>query len=259
MHFIPLRYTTVSKWACLREVCGHDVLSINRPGTLDAIGLIDRLLVDRSEQSLQPGRAAAIATADRDELLLAIYRMTYGTRIQSTLNCQVCEAPFDLDFNLDQLFAFLRNTEQELEVMVQEDGSFRLPDGSRFRLPTGEDEQRLLGLTADRAGQLLLQRCLLDGDAPAEAALVQQAMQQVAPVFETELQACCPECDKEQQIRFDMQSYLLNALLLEKAQLPLEVHRLAMSYGWSQHEILELPRSLRRRYVSLIMTESALN
>ncbi len=259
IYYLPLSFSPAGKWACLREICGHDVLAINQPGTMDAIQLIDRLLVESSETDIRPGMAAVIATADRDEMLAAIYKANFGSQIESTIDCQACEEPFDLDFDCDQLLNFIRGEAAMAEVEKEEDGTFKLADGCRFRLPSGEDERLLFGLSEQQAGHLLLERCLLEGDAQANASNIQAAMQQIAPVFETDLQANCPECNHEQYIRFDMQSYLLNALLLEKKQLPTEVHRLAVTYGWSQQEILELPRTLRQRYVSLIIAESAMN
>ena len=259
VYYVFLKFTPTGKWACFREICGNDLLKINRAGTLDAIQLVDNLLVERPEADIRPGMAASIATADRDELLSAIYRTTFGNRIESTIDCQACEEAFDLNFEVSTLHEFIKKKVAQPDLNKEDDGAFRLRGGPRFRLPNGEDERLLFGLPRGQAGQLLLERCLLDEDAQDNAADIQAVMRQIAPIFETDLQANCPECNHQQDIRFDIQSYLLNALLLEKVELPREVHCLAVNYGWSHQEILDLPRSLRQRYVSLIMALSKLN
>jgi hypothetical protein len=38
----------------------------------------------------------------------------------------------------------------------------------------------------------------------------------------------------------------------ERPRLLYEIHRIASSYHWSQQEILQLPRTLRKQYVELI-------
>ena len=253
VYHLRLDFTPAGKWVCLREIRGSDVIKIKQSGTLDAIRLLDNLLVERSETNIRPGMAAAIAIADRDELLSVVYRKTFGSRIESTVNCQSCQEAFDLNFEVDQLIAFIKQKREITEVEKQEDGTFKLPDGARFRLPRGEDEAFLLGLSKKQAQILLLERCLLEGTVKEKATDIQAAMGQIAPVFETDLEANCPECNHSQSIHFDMQSYLLHALLLEKEQLPYEVHHLAINYGWSHQEILDLPRSLRQRYVSFNM------
>lgn len=255
VYFLPLLFSPKANWACMRELCGHDILAIGDSGTSDAIGLLNRLLVESPEAKVGPGMAMTIATADRDQLLASVYKRTYGTRIESTIACQACQDPFDLNFLLDDLIAHIKGKVFDLEIEQEESGHFLLPKGCRFRLPTGEDELMIRGLPAQKAERLLLERCLQEGDIQEDSELIQKAMRQLAPVFETSLQADCPECEHAQQIHFDLQSFLLESLKQEQERLPYEIHRLAMAYGWSHEEILGLPRSLRKKYLSLIMAE----
>ncbi len=254
-----INFTHADKWVFLREIRGVDVLQINQVSTLDAIQLVDNLLVAHSKSKIRPGMAAEIAVADRDELLSEVYKRTYGSRIESTMTCQSCGEAFDLSFEISQLCEFIKQNQGDAKIERQENGAFKLQDGSLFRLPCGADERLIFGLSWEHAEQVLLDRCLLNDEAREKRTDVQSTMDQIAPVYKTDLQTNCPECGHSQSIHFDMQSYLLNTMLLEKAQIPFEVHRLAYSYGWSQQEILDLPRSLRQRYVSLIDAETTLN
>ena len=252
---VPLHFASGSRWACLRELCGRDEQVIEGTGTVEAIRLIDRLLVAASGAEMGPGKAKELTTADRDRLLAAIYRRTYGSRIESTVHCHICDAPFDIDFSLEALLRHLDSETAQIQSEKGSDGVFNLPDGRCFRLPTGEDEYAVLGMATEKAERILLERCLVEGDPTKDPEVLQRAMKELAPVLDLDMEARCPECDQQQTVHFDIQYYLLYMLRQEQKQLALEVHRLATAYGWSLNEILGLPRSMRKTYVKLVESE----
>lgn len=242
--------------AGLREIRGYDEDSVRGTDIMTAIRLIDRLLVDGPGTDVGPGSAAKLTAADRDRLLAAIYMRTYGPHIESTVRCDHCGDPFDLDFSLQELLGDLRDTAKTSVVEMGPDGVFKLPDGCRFRLPTGEDEYAVGHLPPAKAESELLARCVVEGDPTVEPEVVQAAMEEVGPVLDLDLDARCPECGEVQSVHFDIQFYLLSALKSERKQLAQEVHRLATAYGWSLPDILGLARSRRRTYVALIEAEA---
>ncbi|MCK5545294.1 MAG: hypothetical protein KAI35_08750 [Desulfobulbaceae bacterium] len=252
---VPLNFLPGSTWASLRELCGHDEQSVGEAGTVEAIRLFDRLLVATSGTDMGPGKARVLTAADRDRLLAAIYIHTYGSRIAGTVHCNNCDAPFDIDFSLEKLLSHIYNGTNQTNVEKEHDGAFRLPDGHRFRLPTGEDECVILGMSPEEAERELLRRCALEGDPTGDTESLQRTMKDLAPLLDLDLEAHCPECKREQMVHFDIQHYLFSALRQEQKQLALEVHRLATAYGWSLNEILQLPRSSRRTYVALVESE----
>ncbi|HRI60788.1 MAG TPA: hypothetical protein PK228_13715 [Saprospiraceae bacterium] len=254
MSFYPsiVQFTPGIRWVYLREISGRDELAVGNLGTPGAIQLLDRLLATGQDVAGSVPKAETFVTADRDRLLAVVYKQTYNAQIESTVQCQYCSAPFDLDFSLDDL---LRHLQPDGILPEQTDGTFYLENGSRFRLPTGADEQSVSGLPTAQMAQVLLERCLLEGDPAADGEKAQQAMEQIAPVLQTEMLAHCPECEKEQQVHFDLQSFLLTRLKQGQKQVILDIHRLASNYHWSHAEILDLPRNMRRRYVELIESE----
>jgi hypothetical protein len=252
--YVTLALVPGGAWAGLRELCGYDEESVEGTDTVTAIQLLDHLLVDRPGTTIGPGNAAKLTATDRDRLLAAIYARTYGSRIESTIQCLYCNEPFDLDFDLYEILDGLDAAKGTMATEETKD-VFTLPDGRQFRLPTGEDEFAVCHLPADKAESELLARCLLKNNLGVESEDIQAAMQEIAPVLDLELNALCPECGRSQHVRFDMQSYLLSALAAERVQLTLEVHRLAMAYGWNLQDILALPRSQRRTYVALVENE----
>jgi hypothetical protein len=237
----------------LREINGRDELAVENLGTPGAIQLLDRLLVHPHDADAP--RAETFVTADRDRLLAAVYKQTFGSRIESSVHCRHCTTLFDLDFSLDDLVSHSQPEGDRDTFPAQTDGVFALESGIRFRLPTGEDENALYGLQTGQMEQVLIERCLLEGDPATDGGKIQQAMEQIAPVLQMEMVAQCPECEKEQSVHFDMQSFLLTRLKQGQKQVTLEIHRLAATYHWSHAEILDLPRNMRRRYVDLIESE----
>jgi hypothetical protein len=240
----------------LKELTGADEQMIDACDTLAAIRLLDRLISEVSGPVPLPGKAASLPSADRDRLLCAIYRNTYGSRISGTVACASCGKAFDLDFDLIKLQAALQPAGVAYPKFANDQMAFVMADGRSFRLPTGEDELAVWHLPADKALAELLQRCVLEGDPHLAPQSVQAVMEAVAPLLDVELTGHCPECGHYQAIHFDIQSFLLSALQAEKPRLMREVHRLATAYGWPLGEILNLSRSQRRAYVKLIEDEA---
>src|SRR5262249_46205651 len=125
----------------------------------------------------------------------------------------------------------------------------------RFRLPTGGDQEAVLGLELASAADALLARCLLaDGPplAPGERAAVVEAMDRLAPQIDLELDLKCPECTRAFVAPFDTTAFFLHEMRINGRQLLREVHFLAFYYHWSEADILSLRRDRRRAYLALL-------
>ena len=245
------------EWVVLREISGIEEQSIANTSTLDAIQLLDTLVVSEYDGALQQGDAANLTPWDREQLLAAVYMRTYGSKIESTIKCSQCGENFDLDFSLHSLLESLSPaSHNELGVSCLSDGTYQLKDGLSFRLPTGEDECAVIGLDQEQARALLLERCIQsvcdDEVLLKHSDAIQSVMEALSPLVDLELNARCPECGHDQAVHFDLQHYLLSAIQGERKRLMQEVHALASNYGWSLSEILGLPRSQRRTLASLV-------
>lgn len=240
-------------WAALRDLTGHDELSVTGTDTLAAIALLDRLTMDVPGAALKPGHVSRLTAADRDRLLATVYQRLYGSRVTSSPACRTCGERYDMAFELPDLLASVQP--DAAAVVVAGDGTYQLPDGTNFRLPTGIDELAIMGMPPDQARQTLLARCMLSG-APGSAERIEAAMDAVGPVIDLDLATHCPECSAEQTVHFNLQTYLLAALRGESAIIAGEVHQLARAYGWGLSDILSLTRQQRRTYVNLIEAEA---
>ena len=85
----------------------------------------------------------------------------------------------------------------------------------------------------------------------------EELLERIAPLIDLELLATCPECHHTHKVQFDIQTYLLGALVTERRRLLADINCIANAYSWSLDEILSLTRSDRRHLVELIETEYA--
>jgi len=254
--YITLRFAGRTRLACVRELCGADEAAVPDSSTGSAIRILDRLLVDAGG-CLQPGGADTLSGFDRDRLLAAVYRRAYADRIDGTVTCRRCEKRFDLHFSLGELQSALDRESAARGIDPDADGLLRTSDGLAFRLPTGRDECEAAALPPDAARGALADRLVDSSSRGATPEELDAALGQAAPLLDLEMDACCPECETHQPVRFNVQVYLLESILRERRRLVSDVHRLATVYGWSRREILELPRGDRRLHVELIEGEHA--
>lgn len=260
MDLVFLNNRSGDGWATLREITGNEEQSISSTSTVDVIKLLETLLITNQSRSLQKENVVELTPWNRDCLVAAVYMRIYGKRIESTVNCKYCQKSFDLDFLLTDLLETLKPENISEKVIEIEEGLFELSDGVQFRLPNGEDEYAVRGLSQEQAVQELLNRCIhyvpenVDIDIRKKG--LQYLMEEISPILDCELDARCPECGREQQVHFDLQNYLLRALMEERPQLMREIHALASNYNWNLSEILKLPRSQRRYLANLIDMEN---
>ena len=240
------------KWARLRPLCGRDESSLDSSEGTDLVEFVDTLLTEAPGTSVRPGTAANLAVSDFDRLCASIYMECFGEHIESRVACSACRQSFEMRFSLLSLMQDLAARQTNVSG-PDEDGVFKSSDGRRFRLPTAGERREVFGLATDAARALLLDRCALDP--PESSEVIESAMDQVGPVLDLDLDAVCPHCSTGQAVRFDIQSYLFNALSYEKQFLLYEVHRIAMAYRWTYEEILGLSRDRRRSLVRLIDLE----
>lgn len=252
---IELRFGAGARVAHLRELTGRDEQAVSGTSTADAICLLDALLSSALTQEAERLCAVDLAAADRDRMLAIVYERAFGDRIESTLTCTRCTQPVDLHFSLRQLTASLNDPCGVEGLRPLGSARFEAVGGARFRVPTGRDELDAADFEQNEAESLLLNRCAEGGAWPGGAGAFQEMLDEVAPLIDLELTASCAECGYPHTIQFDIQSYLLGALLGERSRLIREIHRVATAYGWCLDDILSLTRSERRQLVELIENE----
>ena len=201
MMTVPLRFAGDRQFARLRELTGHEEFAVAGTSTAHAIDLLASLLADTP--------AADLVAADRDRLLAIVYQHAFGDRIESTLECAQCGQPFDLHFSLHKVLESVAARAVPGEWRARGDGRFVAADGASIRLPTGHDELAVAGLEPKKVESFLRSR--------AEGS--EELLEQIAPLLDLELVARCAECNHVHTVQFDIQSYVLGAILATRRRL----------------------------------------
>ena len=202
-----------------------------------------------------------LTIGDRERLQLALYRLSFGARVDTVLCCPDCreavELPLDLDVVLSAFAAPPRA--QEHSILV---GTSTL----RFRLPNGADHERAARIAAtdpEAAAAALSTACVIaltDGSGNEIAAgrlpdqvreALEDSLRRLDPDAETIIAADCPGCGARVSGMLDAASLLAGELGPAGGILG-DVDRIARAYHWSEASILALPSARRRSYLALL-------
>jgi hypothetical protein len=243
----------------LRPLTGHeeDWLARHRgASTAHAVTrILEACLVGAGDGNVPGDLARRLLVGDRDFLMFALRRLTLGDRFQGVLACPLCAARMDVSFGAEDVPVEPRPQTAD-SYTLQLDSADGCPRTIRFRLPTGSDQEAVLDMHHEAAVAALLERCIVDdGGVPlaiAEREAVAAAMDRLAPQVDLELDLTCPECRHAFLMPFDITAFFLHEMDVNAAQLLREVHALALSYHWSEADILSLGRDRRRAYLGLL-------
>lgn len=242
----------------LREVRGTDEL-MDLGNLARLVALIDGLMVDAMGRTIAAGASSDLTVAQLDRVFAALYGHLFGDLIESHVACPACRNRSELSFSLNE---FRRSVDQEAADELQavdrlsgpdDDGVFSLGDGTRFRLPTYGDVSKALDTEAPEP---LRERCLIASGEASNPETVERAMALLDPPLETQIEVTCVACGKDHGVGFEIAAFLAAALRRERAIVIREIHSLARAYAWSRAEIIDMPRSLRREHVALVLAEA---
>jgi len=241
----------------LRPLTGHeeDWLAHHhgQPSAVVVTRLLAHCLVRVGDLEAGPDLPGKLLVGDRDFLMLQLRRLTLGDRFQAVLVCPACGAKADVDFTTGDV-PVERHPQTSARLMLE----FGKPHARcvQFRLPSGADQEAVLGMPVDEAAEALLDRCVLDDGGHSLSAREREAvieeMERLAPKVELELDVKCPECGHAFLVPFDTTLFFFREMRLSGRQLLGEVHLLALYYHWSEDQILGLQRSRRRAYLELL-------
>jgi hypothetical protein len=254
MFEVGLRSSAIrAKRARLREPCAWDELLAENAGPGQITELIANLLVCGTPGWLSREEVGSLSLSDRDRIVAALHRHCFGDRLESIVTCCACQEPFEIGLSLAELVDSVGNSAAAAGIEAPNgDGYYVLASGARFRLPTIEDELAITTLPVNEAAGALLARCSASVDHEGEGAALEGAMESLAPLVDVDIPVACAHCAAEQPVHFEMVSFFLSTLARERPILLREIHRIASAYHWSSHEIMALPRSLRRAHVALV-------
>jgi hypothetical protein len=179
----------------------------------------------------------------RDRRLLALRQEWFGRRAFETVDdCPRCGACVEATFDTppqSPAKAVAPVVVGELEI--------------EYRLPDTTDLAALAGCDDPSAGRAMLaSRCTgreLSDDAIAAIA---KAMADADPDGDLRMLLTCPDCEHQWDSLFDPATYFWREVDAAAMRVFREIDALATAYGWTEREILSLPRTRRAAYLALV-------
>lgn len=223
--------------------------------------------------------ARNLLVADRQYLLLKLRELTFGDTVRAVICCPWpdCGAKVDIDFSIKNIPVMESVDKGPTYKMDLSDEAAFVNNHSLkhrkviFRLPNGGDQEQaspFLSQNEAKALSALLERCILEfgplkmhgGElasrlSPLARLEIEKEMESVAPKVDLTMDAQCPECGRQFSVPFDIQDFFFGELRISRDLLYREVHYLACHYHWSEHDIMEMPREKRRRYIDVLADE----
>lgn len=188
----------------------------------------------------------------RTAALLRLYRLNEGVEsVELGARCRSgdCGENFAFELPLAPLAALAPDEQGWTRV---------LPDGRELSLrpPTGFDLQRWRqARPADRGSALqLMLHDLASGQelGPDDEALLAETLAEKDPLVALRVEAHCPACGQVQDVAVDLEGLVLSRFAARQRALLSEVHQLARHYGWTEDQVLAVPRRRRAEYLALI-------
>jgi hypothetical protein len=219
-----------------------------------ALILIEAASPDESVDAL-----ARLSIGRRDSCLLTLREMFFGQDMDCLVACPLCGDQLELDFKVADIRAEPGSEKSD----VLEFGA--LGYEVQFRLPNSIDLIAVAGGgRQEKKRSMLLSRCMLFAgcngeetsadDLPAELLVaITSKMGLADPQADVQLSLLCPSCGLNWQAVFDIVSFLWSEIDVWARRTLREVHILALAYGWSEADILELSPLRRQLYLDMVV------
>lgn len=220
-----------------------------------------RALLD-AEPGLDDAPLDRLSTGTRNRRLLELRVRLFGPQLSSVVACPQCGEQLEFDLMVGELLpGGLVCPEIDTQAVHEVwDGDLHLT----FRLPTLEevsaasatgeleDARRHLRRTsllrAEQAGVELNPQA----DASQVWTLLDRELEALDPLANLELSLSCPDCGHPWAAPFDVAGYVWSEVRAWGEATLLDVHVLALAYGWPEADILALSPVRRQRYLDLL-------
>lgn len=223
---------------------------LESPSKPEAVSMVlSQLISQIGESEANPEMMSELSVADRTYALMQLgLSLGYSQYWRSDI-CHACDEQFDVSIDLSAVEIGTRpETFPEMRIEASL-GPLIL------RAPTGADQSAICDIDSnEQACTELLARCLRTegGDGvdiqrltKRDVELIEAALDELALGVPLVATAACPNCGCENSVPFAADQWLsrFSGELLD------QVHEIAVSYHWSEAEILSLSRERRLSYL----------
>ncbi|HET7110108.1 MAG TPA: hypothetical protein VFI41_04510 [Gemmatimonadales bacterium] len=200
----------------VRELTGVDEEMLAKPEVTKSLGRFTQLLLQRGVTRIGPFEnpsnsiIGSLLVGDRDMLLVAIRRATYGDDLEMEVGCPACGEQLDLKYDLGKDIPV-----KQMENPLERAFTYTTKKGRQLQanLAVGVDQEAILNAsnkTVPELNTLLLSRCVMDkagvplgvegiralGIHDRRELLKQITERQPGPKYQS-LDITCPVCAKE--------------------------------------------------------------
>jgi hypothetical protein len=187
--------------------------------------------------------AEDLPLTDYECALAGLRQAEIGDTISTAPECPQCHERMELTFSLRELLDDVVHT-------ARTGASAFLPGTLTTRLPSAGDAARCEG--EPDAPARMLASWIPASLSAAQRRKSEAALERAMPLLSRSIEAPCAICGKPISAQFHLPGFVVTELIWRTRSVFDDVHLLARGYGWSEREILDLPRSRRRRYSALL-------
>lgn len=227
---------------------------LERPPWEQALDLLEAACPEAAREDL-----TMLSIGRRDSLLFRLRERAFGPHMKVLAGCPRCRLPLELEMDTRQF----SSGEPEQYPAIPDHVTITVANRNyRLRAPNTADLAAASGMNTKQASERILSLCLGQEIIPAEsvgneavsAELTTEALAAIAeldPIADIRIELNCAACSRSWSERFDIVSFLWTELDAWARRILREVHDLALSYGWSEAEILSLSPLRRRFYLEM--------
>lgn len=197
-----------------------------------------------------------LSLSQRDGLLLALRKHTFGPHLQGFAQCPTCGESLEFSLDLSSLPApHPLPGEQTLAVDGYEI-HFRTPN--TLDLAAMARQTNVETATATLLNRLVTRVCQgnteipLASLPPACVQTLEDHLTEHDPLLDMQLAMECPACHHQWSVVFDILTFFWTEIAAHARRLLGEVHALAQAYGWYEDEILSLSDRRRKMYLQMV-------
>jgi hypothetical protein len=244
----------------MNNLSSLELLNIWEQGRSQTLARQALLLLAASCPERSMDALAKLSIGHRDALLLTLREKTFGQTLNGIATCPECVEQLDLTMKVgDILIEKNIGPNRELKTAIDNyEVKFRLPDSTDIAFLDD-----LMDLAAAR--QEIYDRCILSiydlseskeiriDDLPVEVMNeISDLMAKADSQADMLIDLSCPSCSKEWQMGFDIVSFFWSEINTWAYRILHEVRNLAMTYGWSEKDILAMSPCRRQIYMEMI-------
>jgi hypothetical protein len=189
--------------------------------------------------------AREVSVGELNRALLGVWRAEFGDRLECVATCPACGERLEAEASVPAILAAAAAGAPEAPALDVEGRTVTL------RWPTvGDLEAAAETGAAGTARQELARRALgADGQPSDElAGRVSAALEAADPHLAVRLGLQCPACGAAFDAAVDVGAHVWAALDRRAHAVMAEVADLAAAFGWTEDDVLRLPRARRRAY-----------